>query len=138
MLAEVKAGEIKDTFHNPGYLREGALGMLSFDTKDFPWGDYRQHVYVKVLNNWLDRIPLAARQGMRGWLCLRFVIEKDGRVSEIRILRPSSVPPFDRAAEDALRASSAFAPLPDGFPGEREGITGCFIYNLLPDEIERF
>jgi hypothetical protein len=44
------------------------------------------------------------------------------------------VPPFDRAASDALKASSALPPLPPDFNLEKEGVTGCFWYNLYPSD----
>ncbi|MFQ5878177.1 MAG: hypothetical protein ACE5JH_10900 [Acidobacteriota bacterium] len=66
-LADYQAGEYKFTFHNPAYLRGGSYGTLSFDTQDFPWGDYARTIYVIIRNNWFRRIPLAAREGIRGY-----------------------------------------------------------------------
>jgi hypothetical protein len=46
------------------------------------------------------------------------------------------VPPFERAAADALRASSPLPPLPEEFPLTEEGVTFCFYYNMYPEEAE--
>jgi hypothetical protein len=46
------------------------------------------------------------------------------------------VPPFNKAAGDALRASSPLPPLPEAFPNPEEGVTACFYYNMLPGEID--
>jgi TonB family protein len=135
-LHDLKAGEYKFTFNNPAYLRGGSYGTMSFDTQDFPWGDYARRLYVIIRNSWLSRIPLAAREGIRGYVCWRFVIEKDGSVSSIVMIRPSSIPPFDKAASDAIRASSPVPPLPANFPSPREGVTFCFFYNMSPGEAD--
>ena len=133
-LADVSSQEFKFTFHNPAYLQQGTYGTMSFDTQDFPWGDYARILHAKVLSNWLDRIPLAARNGVRGYACLRFVIERDGSISEIEEIRPSQIPPFTRAASGAIRATDDLPPLPEHFPRDSEGVTYCFFYNMYPAE----
>jgi TonB family protein len=133
-LWEWRPGEFKFTFNNPAYLRGGSHGTLSFDTQDFPWGDYARQIYVIIRNNWLARIPLAAREGIRGYACWRFTIVRNGAVGDLRLGRTSSVPPFERAAADAIRASDPLPPLPEEFPGAGEGVTFCFYYNLQPGE----
>lgn len=131
-LADVSSQEFKFTFHNPAYLKQGTYGTMSFDTQDFPWGDYARILHAKILSNWLDRIPLAARNGVRGYTCQRFVIERDGSISEIEPVRPSQIPPFTRAASGAIRATDDLPPLPTHFPGDNEGVTYCFFYNMYP------
>ena len=128
--------ESKRLFDNPGYLTPGmAIGTMSFDTQGFPWGEYGRRLKVIIENNWYDRIPLAAREGLRGYACLHIVIEKDGTISDVQAVQPSTVPPFTRAALDALRASSPLPPLPRDFAEDREGMSWCFFYNLLPQEV---
>jgi outer membrane biosynthesis protein TonB len=133
-LSDLKAGEYKFQFNNPAYLRGGGYGTMSFDTQDFPWGDYARRIYLVIRNNWYARIPLAAREGIRGWDCQRFVIEKDGTISSVRTVRPSGVAPFDKSSADALSASSRLPPLPEDFPESSEGVTFCFYYNMYPGE----
>jgi len=64
---------------------------------------------------------------------VRFVIEKDGTLSTIKILSESGVPAYDSAAQLALEASNPLPPLPSDFPKEREGVTGRFLYNIWND-----
>ncbi len=135
-LTDVKTGEYKFIFNNPAYLRGGSYGTMSFDTQDFPWGDYARRLYVIIRNNWIARLPLAYREGIRGYVCWKMIIEKGGTISQILMLKPSSVPPFDRAAADAIRASDPLPPLPEAFPDPREGVTFCFYYNMVPGEAE--
>jgi TonB family protein len=133
-LTDLKSGEYKFQFNNPAYLRGGSYGTMSFDTQGFPWGDYARKIYLVIRNNWYARIPLAAQNGIRGWVCQRFVIEKSGVISSVQTVRPSGVPPFDRSSSDALGASSPLPPLPPDFPQPREGVTFCFYYNMYPGE----
>jgi TonB family protein len=133
-LSDIKSGEYKFQFNNPAYLRGGSYGTMSFDTQGFPWGDYARRIYLVIRNNWYARIPLAAQNGIRGWVCQRFVIEKDGTISSVQVVRPSGVAPFDRASSDALTNSSPLPPLPQDFPEPREGVTFCFYYNMYPGE----
>lgn len=130
------ATEYKFSFSNPGWLRGQAYGTLSFDTQGFPWGDYARQLYVIIRNNWLARIPLAAREGIAGYTCQHFVIARAGDISDIEIVRSSSIPPFNKAAGDALRASSPLPPLPEEFTDAREGVTFCFYYNMYPGEAD--
>ncbi len=135
-LTDIQSGEYKFTFRNPAYLRGGSYGTMSFDTQDFPWGDYARRLYVIIRNNWLARIPLAAREGIRGYVCWRFIIQTNGTIARVLPVRGSQIAPFDRAASDAIRASSPLPPLPADFPHEREGVTFCFYYNMYPGEAD--
>jgi TonB C terminal len=127
--------EYKFMFNNQGWLKGGAYGTISFDTQGFPWADYARQIYVIIRNNWLDRIPLAAREGgLSGYTCQHFVIERSGSISRLDVTRPASVPPFNKAASDALHASSPLPPLPSEFPDPEEGVTFCFFYNMYPGE----
>jgi TonB family protein len=127
--------ENKRLFDNPGYLTPGmATGTMSFDTQGFPWGDYGRKIQTIIGNHWDDRLPLAWREGVRGYTCIHFVIQKDGTITDIQVVVPSVVPPFNRAIVDALRASSPLPPLPKDFPEGLEGLTGCYFYNILPQE----
>jgi TonB family protein len=122
------------SFDNPAYLQGGNYGTLSFDTKGFDWGDYARQLYLIIKKNWYDRIPLAAYYGQKGKVFIRFVIEKDGSITDLAVIRSSEISPFDRAAENAIRASNPLPPLPADFPKEREGVTFGFYYNLPIDQ----
>ena len=137
-FSDMRVGESerKFIFRNPGYLRGTNYGTMSFDTQDFPWGDYARKLYLIIRENWYSRIPLAAREGIRGYGCHRFVIDRGGGIVDIRTVRPSVVPPFNKAALDAIRASDPLPQLPDAFPRETEGVTFCFFYNMHPAEAD--
>jgi len=121
-------------FDNPAYLQGNNYGTLSFDTKGFDWGDYARQLYLIIKKNWYDRIPIAAYYGQKGKVFIRFVIEKNGSISDLAVIRSSEITPFDRAAENAIRASNPLPPLPSNFPKDAEGVTFGFYYNLPIDE----
>ena len=121
-------------FDNPAYLQGNNYGTLSFDTKGFDWGDYARQLYLIIKKNWYDRIPIAAYYGQKGKVFIRFVIEKNGSITDLAVLRSSDIAPFDRAAENAIRASNPLPPLPANFPKEAEGVTFGFFYNLPIDQ----
>jgi TonB family protein len=120
-------------FDNPAYLQGNNYGTLSFDTKGFDWGDYARQLYLIIKKNWYDRIPIAAYYGQKGKVFIRFVIEKDGSITDLAVIRSSEISPFDRAAENAIRASNPLPPLPSNFPKTSEGVTFGFYYNLPID-----
>ena len=120
-------------FDNPGYLQGNNYGTLSFDTKGFDWGDYARQLYLIIKKNWYDRIPIAAYYGQKGKVFIRFVIEKDGSITDLAVIRSSEITPFDKAAENAIRASNPLPPLPSNFPKDAEGVTFGFYYNLPID-----
>jgi TonB family protein len=64
------------------------------------------------------------------------MIARDGAISDLDVVRPSEVPPFTKAASDAIRAASPLPPLPDDFPKSEEGVTFCFYYNMYPGEAD--
>ena len=121
-------------FDNPAYLQGNNYGTLSFDTKGFDWGDYARQLYLIIKKNWYDRIPIAAYYGQKGRVFIRFVIEKNGSITDLAVLRSSDIAPFDRAAENAIRASNPLPPLPPNFPKDAEGVTFGFFYNLPIDQ----
>ena len=134
---DLKPGtEYKFQFNNPGWLKDRAYGTMSFDTQGFPWGDYARKLYVAIRNRWLERIPLAARENMAGYTCQHFVIARDGTVTAIDVMHASRIPPFTKAATDAINAASRVPPLPEDFPKDSEGVTYCFYYNMYPGEAE--
>ncbi len=117
-------------FDNPTAGLSTPTGTLSFDTKGFDWGPYARRIYWIIWSNWHARMPPAIYTGQKGAVTVRFVIEKDGTLTGIRILDESGVPAYDSAAVLALEASNPLPPLPDTFPKESEGVTGRFLYNI--------
>jgi len=110
-----------------GYAAE--QGPLSFETSWYDWGDYAQSMVSKIRVNWYSNMPQIIRTGMKGVVTIRFTIHRDGRISDITILKSSAVPPYDQAARKAIDLSSPLKPLPKDFPNATERVTCVFYYN---------
>lgn len=111
-----------------GYTAEA--GPLSFETQWFDWGDYAESMVSKIRINWYGIMPDLIKTGLKGVVTIRITIHRDGRISDITILKSSGVPPYDNAAVKALEASSALKQLPADFPKDSERVTFMFYYNM--------
>jgi len=72
----------------------------------------------------------AVRQGLQGEVRLEFKIEKDGRMTRIRILSSSGYEILDRAIVDAIKLAAPFAPLPTSMAKDSLLVTATFRYVL--------
>lgn len=102
---------------------------VTFETKDMMYRGYLDMLRQKVESVW--QYPRkAAEQGIYGDLLIRFVILKDGRLGEVKVLRTSGHRMLDTAAVEALREGVPYWPLPEGWDRQSLPITGRFIYNI--------
>ena len=96
--------------------------------------DYKFHSYYLALKRKIELVweyPYKARQtGAQGRLRMRFVINKDGSLAEVKILNSSGVPILDHEAVRAIQNASPFPPLPDRMNTERLAVTATFEYLL--------
>jgi protein TonB len=111
-------------------------GPISFDTQWYDWGDYAEEMIRRIKLHW--EVPDLARMGVKGKLSIRFYIRADGTVEGEKILRDSTIPPYDHAAFQAIATSSPFRPLPKDLHEDREGVTITFFYNIRPGEEGKF
>lgn len=105
-------------------------GPLSFETQWYDWGPYAQSMVSRIRVNWYANMPQIIRTGLKGQVTIRFTIQRDGRLTDITILKSSGVPPYDYAAKKALELSSPLQPLPKDFPNPSERVTAMFFYNM--------
>ncbi len=83
----------------------------------------------EVYRNWI--VPQPALMGFRGHVEFEFMVERDGTMSTIRMVRSSGIPAFDRAAQNAL-TGSRFLPLPSDYGPPRITMRVTFYYNEGP------
>lgn len=106
----------------------GRVGAGDDDGRHSAFERYRRHVQRKV-----ERSMLFDRErdlgGDQGFVLVRYVIERDGRLGEVVLLRPSGFPEFDADALRALRRASPFLPLPDSLARQRLVVEGMLKYN---------
>ena len=118
-----------ETFDNPrgGDDRPGAT--IQFDTKGVEFGPWLRRFVAQVRRNWF--VPQAAMV-MSGHVVLQFNIHRDGAITDIVIVQPSSIDAFNNAAYGAIVTSNPTAPLPPEYPAEQALFTVTFYYNEQP------
>lgn len=133
LRAASKPGSEKGAgFEKPGGFVDN--GPISFDTAEYDWGPYAAEMIRRIKFNW--DVPQLAYYGIKGWVIVRFVILKDGKVESAKIIASSQTPPFDNAALQAVLKSNPFRALPKDLGKDKEGVTVTFIYNMTPAEAE--
>jgi len=95
-----------------------ALGaaVAGLDNPNFTYGYYVDQMLALISRNWA-RPPVGS--GVEA--VVHYRIQRDGRITELRILTSSGINSFDLAALRAVQASSPLPPLPRGF---RDGSLG--------------
>lgn len=100
----------------PSFLKEG------YDIT--PWAG---KVVEKIQKNWLLTTPQKiAEQGEVG---ISVIVEENGKLTSIKIVNPSQVETFTRAALRAINLSLPFPRLPDDFPEEKLQVYFVFQYH---------
>ncbi len=116
------------------------VGGLSFETSWYDWGPYAAEMLRRIKLHWkISRDLLILQQ--RGTVQISFSIMADGSVTDVKIVRPSTIPPYTHAAAKAIVDSDPFRPLPKDLlqlvPGkDRERIVIHFIYFPTPEEMD--
>ncbi len=113
--------------HLPNKLKRGT--EISLNTLDYKFHSYYLALKRKIELVW--EYPYKARQtGVQGRLLMRFIINQDGSLAEVKILRSSGVALLDHEAVRAIQNASPFPPLPKRMNTERLSVTATFEYLL--------
>jgi TonB family protein len=136
------AGVIADAIRNvQKYVQKDTFGNLQgggdldfeksiqFDSKGVDFGPWLRRFIAQIRRNW--NIPMAAMT-MKGHVVVTFYVGKDGRITELRVLKPSNVDGFNNSSFNALAASNPTQPLPPEYPDDRAFFTITFFYNENP------
>jgi len=105
------------------------MGPLFFDPEGADFTVWVNHFKNEVYRNWI--VPQPALLGFRGHVDLEFTVERDGRLTNLRMLKSSGTPALDRAAQNAL-LGSRLLPLPAEFRPPRVSMQVTFFYNETP------
>jgi outer membrane biosynthesis protein TonB len=92
------------------------VATVRSDGIEFPFPGYLNNIVRQIALNFKPRNPAARLKAE-----VRFLIHRDGSVSDITFVRRSGNFSFDLEAEGAVEAASsahAFGPLPTGFPDD--------------------
>lgn len=127
-LQEMMVGSLQGGYHNPNASRLNS-GALSFDTAAWDLGPYARQVQERVQSNWhVPEAQMVLRQ--KGWVAIRFNVQKDGAVTDLQVVRSSGIPSYDQSALDALRSSNPLPPLPSQVTVPQLGGVFRFFYNM--------
>ena len=117
----------KEAFANlGGGAQQEIAPSIQFDTKGVEFGPWLRRFIAQIRRNWF--IPYAA-MSLRGHVVVTFFVHKDGRVTELKVLKPSTVDAFTNSAYNAMAASNPTQPLPAEYPDDRAFFTVTFYFN---------
>jgi len=122
----------RDSYVNlQGGADQNVAPSIQFDTKGVEFGPWLRRFIAQIRRNWI--IPQAAMM-LRGHVSITFFIDKaTGRISELKVIRPSDIDAFNNSSYGALAASNPTYPLPPEYPDDRAFFTVTFYYNENPD-----
>lgn len=90
---------------------------------------YGRSVRDRLISEWVDRPPLPAGMAPPR-VVVAFTIDKDGRISQIKIEEPSSYSLLDQSVLRLLRSIDRLPPIPRNL--KRESISASFVFELSP------
>jgi TonB family protein len=102
---------------------------IQFDTKGVEFGPWLRRFVAQIRRNWF--IPYAAMT-MKGRVVLTFYVHKDGRITDVTVLRPSTIEAFTYSAYNAITSSNPTHPLPPEYPDAKAFFTVTFHFNESP------
>jgi TonB family protein len=70
---------------------------------------------------------------LKGHVVVTFNVHKDGRITDLKVVKPSSVDAFTNSAFGAIAASNPTVALPPEYPDEQAFFTVTFFFNEDPD-----
>ena len=119
----------RDQFENPGGSGGQFGPEIQFDTKGVEFGPWIRRFIAQVKRNWF--IPYAAMSN-KGHVVVTFNVHKDGSITDLAVVGPCPIEPFNNAAYGALSSSNPTVPLPPEYPSEKAFFTVTFFYNETP------
>ena len=105
------------------------MGPLFFDPQGADFTIWINHFKNEAYRNWI--IPHPALMGFRGHVDIEFTVERDGTLTDLRMLKSSGTPALDKAAQNAL-LGSRLLPLPRDYGPPRVTMQVTFFYNEGP------
>jgi TonB family protein len=70
---------------------------------------------------------------MRVHVVVTFIVHMDGRITDVSVVKPSSVDAFTLSARNAILTSNPTVPLPPEYPDDKAFFTVTFFFNESPD-----
>ena len=117
------------TFDNPRGRTDQFGPEIKFDTKGVDFGSWIRRFRALIYRNW--DLPYAI-WSMSGHVVLTFNIHRDGTITDLRVVEPSSVDGFTNSAHNALLQSNPTPALPPEYPDDKVFFTVTFYFNEWP------
>ena len=105
----------------PGAGGSAGIGGFKIDQADFKYPIYIERMVGIMSLNWFKPAQVVQTNPV-----VHFQIERDGTITDPRLVVSSGLPFVDRAALRAVIASSPLPPLPTEYPGPHLGIQVVF------------
>jgi TonB family protein len=92
---------------------------------------YINYLSATMQRNWFAVMPESALMGEKGFVVLKFHIQRDGKIpdSDPTLEHSSNSEELDDAAMKAVRVTARFEPLPEAFHGPNIRVRFIFFYN---------
>jgi TonB family protein len=119
----------RETFNNPQGGDNSFGPSIQFDTKGVEFGPWIRRFIAQVKRNWF--FPYAA-MSFKGHVVLQFNVHRDGSITDLTVVQPSSVDAFTQSAYNAMLASNPTQPLPPEYPADKAFFTVTFYFNESP------
>lgn len=101
--------------------------VVSLDTRDFRYISYFATIKRQIELVW-NYPEEAARAGVYGELMMQFIIRRDGRLENVRLLRSSGSRILDEEAIRAVKIANPYNPFPKRITKKRLYINAVFSY----------
>src|SRR5260221_8941254 len=102
---------------------------IQFDTKGVDFGPWLRRFVAQIRRNLF--VPYAA-MSLRGHVVLSFKVHRDGSITHLQIMQPSSIDAFTKSAFNAIKLTNPTVPLPLEFPDENAPFIVTFYFNETP------
>jgi TonB family protein len=109
----------------PAVTGGGGGGSVNLDGANFPYPYYLSNIQIKILSNFKPSI--SAKQAKALKAVVFFVVDKNGRISEVKLENKSGHFLFDQEAQRAILRSSPLPALPPAFGSDRLGVHFEFV-----------
>ena len=103
---------------------------IQFDSKGVDFGPWLRRFVAQIRRNWF--IPYAA-MSLKGHVVVTFNVHKDGRITDLQVVKPSGIESFTHSAHNAIAASNPTLALPPEYPDSKAFFTVTFFFNETPD-----
>ena len=122
----------QENVNNPRGGNTDQSADIQFDSMGIDFGPWLLRFKHQVERNWLvPQVIMAHRRPEQ--VVIRFVVRRNGYITDVQVLRPASIPALTNSAVNSLRLSNPTAALPLEYPRDQMDIVVTYHYNMRQD-----